>query len=236
MVRLSLLLASLPLAHSVSPIPVPIAPASTTCAFYQLAYEYAQHVQPNITEAQKAAVFDALALQTCPKATPRPRALPSSEHTAAAGVRHGRSASSAPGTVIYVDAAKGKDTNPGTLASPLQTIAAAQSAARKSRPATIELRAGVYYLGATLELGAADSGLTIEAYHGENVTLSGAQPLSIAEWEPHNVSKPAPPAPPGPPRMTQRPGENCVFGATFGKNASGIDFIGKMATAQVGQG
>lgn len=229
---LGLLLACLPLAGAVSPIPVPIAPASTTCAFYQLAYEYAQHVQPNVTEAQKAAVFDAFALQTCPNASPRPRALPSAEHTAAAGVRHGRAASGALGAVIYVDAAKGKDTNSGTLASPLRSIAAAQIAARKSKPATIELRAGIYYLGATLELGALDSGLTIQAHMGENVTISGAQPLSIAKWEPYNVSKPEPPAPPGPPQMLQQPNENCVFGATFGKNASGFDFIGKMDTAK----
>ena len=67
-----ILLASLPLVHAASPVPVPIAPASTTCAFYLLAYEYAQeHVQPNITESQKAAVFDALALQNCPKASHR---------------------------------------------------------------------------------------------------------------------------------------------------------------------
>jgi hypothetical protein len=221
-------------ALAVSPVPVPIAPAATTCAFYKLSYEYAQHVQPNITAAQQAAVFDALALHACPQSPPRPRALPSSLHTSTAGARHSYASDAGTGvaTAVFVDAAKGKDTNPGTLASPLRTLAAAQTAARRSKPATIELRAGVYYLGATLELTALDSGLTIQAYNGENVTISGAQPLSIAKWEPYNVSQPGPPGPPPPPQMSLLPDNNCVFGATFGTNNSHIDFIGTMGTAK----
>ena len=48
---------------AVSPYPKQIAPPATTCSFYKLAFEFSKHVQPNISAAQSAAVWDALALQ-----------------------------------------------------------------------------------------------------------------------------------------------------------------------------
>ena len=154
------------------------------CAFYTLAFDFAKHIQPNLTTAQSAAVYDALKLQSCAAAPPRPRAPGSAVHRAAAAPRHdggGRRAAAAASSMVFVDAEKGADSNSGTIGAPLKTIAAAQAVARKASaagPASIQLRAGTFYLGDTLALEAADSGLTIEAYQGETVAVSGAQPGS----------------------------------------------------------
>ena len=49
-------------------------------------------------------------------------------------------------TSLYVSP-NGADTNPGTLEKPVRTLARAQQAARRApSPATIHLRAGIYYL------------------------------------------------------------------------------------------
>lgn len=65
-------------------------------------------------------------------------------------------------STFYVDASKGSDSNQGTLSSPFQTIAKAVTAARSSgKGSTIALREGTFYLTDTIQLGPADSGLSI---------------------------------------------------------------------------
>ena len=135
---------------AVSAIPLPIAPPSTTCAFYQLAFDYAKVVQPNLTAGQSAAVWDALALQDCNSTSPRPDAPGSAEHRASAQLRHKVSVDireeRGAGSQVFVDAAIGNDLNDGTLTSPLKTLAAAQKVARKVLPATIVLRGGIHHV------------------------------------------------------------------------------------------
>ena len=122
-------------------------------------------------QAQKQAVFDALALHTCNItgiAAPAPAPAP------AAGSNPGAQPAAGPGGArVYVDSTKGDDTAAGTLAAPVKTLAHAQKLARAGAPAAavIFLRAGTHVLGATLELTAADSGLTIQPYNGEEVEV-----------------------------------------------------------------
>jgi hypothetical protein len=86
----------------------------------------------------------------------------------------------------YADAVHGNDSNPGTLQQPFQSILKAVSASRTVPPGTprsIVLRQGTFYqgtttaTGGTLVLGPQDGGLSITAYPGETVWISGAAPL-----------------------------------------------------------
>ena len=173
------------LGSGISSEPVPIAPPALTCAIYALAHEFALAIQPNMSDAQSSAVWDALRLDAAcantTKATKRARG----------GARASRAEEGFGGDAIFV-APDGDDANAGTEASPLRTLAAAQAAARVLPPGAaraIALLPGTHYLGATLALTAADSNLTIFAAKGERTaTVSGATPLGALEWAPHNVT------------------------------------------------
>ena len=88
-------------------------------------YEYALKIQPGLTKGQSAAVWDALALQNCPGSPRRPAALPSATNVGCAGGRHQPSSKAKAATQIFIFVcyASGSDSNPGTLAAPLKTIA-----------------------------------------------------------------------------------------------------------------
>jgi len=91
------------------------------------------------------------------------------------------------GQTFYVSLS-GSDANPGTMAKPFATLGAAVAASRAT-PGwdTILLRAGTYYGVPTTVLTAADSGLTIQNFPGEEVWLSGATPLVGVTWAPYKV-------------------------------------------------
>lgn len=88
------------------------------------------------------------------------------------------------GNALYV-AADGNDAGgDGTIGKPYQTLAKAVAVSRTSsadKP-TIYVRGGDYFLEDTLELDKQDSGLTIQNYENEQVTLSGAKPLTGLTW------------------------------------------------------
>src|SRR5579862_931649 len=71
----------------------------------------------------------------------------------------------------------GSDQAAGTKAAPFATLERARDAARQ-RKGTIVLRGGVYRLATTLELTAADSGVTWSAYPGERPVISGGRVIS----------------------------------------------------------
>ena len=103
--------------------------------------------------------------------------------------------------VLYVDAHHGDDDRhgDGSRERPFQSIHRAVGAVRAARGsashhrllsekdrAVLVLRAGVFHLGAkggTLQLGAADSFLTISAFPGEDAVISGGVPLETLKWE-----------------------------------------------------
>jgi len=92
----------------------------------------------------------------------------------------------------------GRDANPGTVASPFQTLTRARDAIRALAPvkdgATVVIHAGTYWLREPFELGAEDGGtaeapVVYRAAQGDAVWLSGGMPLSLAQFLP--VTDPA---------------------------------------------
>ena len=154
------------------------APPALSCAWRRYAVEFAAQIQSMSTERQRQ-LHEALQLKilcgdsfVATKTTPNfPR------YTPAPGRR-----------IIIVDASKGSDTAPGTLAEPLKSLPAALTLSRTQKhgvpdaPA-IYLRAGTYRLNTTLVLTPSDSGLTIAAYDGEKAEVSGGQLLEHLEWK-----------------------------------------------------
>ena len=91
------------------------------------------------------------------------------------------------GTMFYVDANKGSDSNSGSMASPFKTISKAVIAARSAgQHSTIVLREGTFYLSDTIQLGADDSYLTIQNYPNEEVWISGGKVI-MPIWESVNT-------------------------------------------------
>jgi hypothetical protein len=186
-----------PGAHPISPIPARVGSQGLQCSVYALAAEFGLKVQPNLTPAQKRYLADAATLAACtnnsqqrspadvlgvradaaaPKSSDMLRLRPRRQHAA-----------SAASPALYVDAVHGADTNAGSIDAPLKTIPAALALTRQA-PAgdkAIILRGGTFYLDATIELGPADQGLTIQGYDGEVAEISGAQPVdpTALKWE-----------------------------------------------------
>ena len=100
----------------------------------------------------------------------------------------------AAGGPIYVSPI-GSDTNPGTLAQPVRTLAKAQSLVRRINGSmqsdiTVYLRGGTYPVTGTLVFSNADSGqngfyVKYLAYPGEQPLITGGQP--ITGWTPSNT-------------------------------------------------
>lgn len=163
------------------------------CAWRPLALQYAQQLQPWRAIAEFQAIHDALELSTLCNQTFHASAVSArlvklqaspSAHTPLA-------ARDIPAGALWVDPTAGSDSNPGTQAQPLQHVAFAVAKARGlAQPATVVLRGGVHRLSSTLELGAADAGLTITSYPGdaEPAVISSGQVLGNLNWQPYNVS------------------------------------------------
>ncbi|MDA9686882.1 hypothetical protein N9U05_00150 [bacterium] len=146
------------------------------CTVKKLAYEYALELQPHLSPLLE--VFEALELGTnCGMKTPsQPARKPASFDT--------------PAGAIFVDYANGADSNVGSKAQPLKTLRTALSKSRGvGASKVIALRAGVHFLGQTLQLTPADNELTIQNYLGEEAWLSGGQLLEGLKWEKYNVSQ-----------------------------------------------
>ena len=163
--------------------PAPLAPAGFDCKTRHLAMEYARKIQPFRSKAD----FDILAevLDMHGGAPGGPAQCFNVTYDGPDQTFTPTFPIPASGTTVYADSASGKDTNPGTLAAPFATIGAALAATRKAAKggasSTIALRKGVYYGEQALNLTAADSGLTIQNYDGEEAWLSGAKKLK-AKW------------------------------------------------------
>ena len=97
------------------------------------------------------------------------------------------------GKAVYVDAERGSDkTGTGSEAAPFQTIPKALQAVRAFRSAralgaqeaaSIVLRKGTFYLSEPVQVTAADSFVSIRAFPGESVSVSGSAPLKGIEWK-----------------------------------------------------
>ncbi|MFA6563224.1 MAG: right-handed parallel beta-helix repeat-containing protein [Verrucomicrobiia bacterium] len=83
-------------------------------------------------------------------------------------------------TIFHV-APNGSDANAGTKSKPFATLAKARDVARAHNPARVVVHGGRYFLGAPLDLTAADSGLVIEAAQRETPVLVGGR--RITGWQ-----------------------------------------------------
>ena len=179
----------------------PSAAAGYDCGMRSYFVERAVQVNVNIDAARARLIVDALAGDPSLPAGCVVKA-PSLSPT-----KKGRAASVATedvatGVVVFADANNGSDSaGDGTIAKPYKSAERALEAVRASRngsssggggggggggsTATINLRAGVYFLASPLALTAADSGLTVQTYPGDDATawLSGSTPLARVVWK-----------------------------------------------------
>ena len=157
--------------------------------------------------------------------------LPDSETKSRAGTHSTRfiqppTISVRSGVTVYADPMHGDDTTgTGSLEKPFKSIARALAATRDSsgNEDTIVLRGGVFYNTSTQVLTRGDSGLTIQAYPGEEPWVSGGILLEGLQWQPYNVSKHQ--------EWMVAQDQNAVYGA-----GPGTDYIQKTDTWQDCQG
>jgi len=167
------------------------------CKMRALAVEYAREIQPFRNAKVFADIADALD-GTPEKAQGCSVRAGGVQAPAGAGVSRfpfiNAPARAAPGGITVYVATTGSDkTGTGSEAAPFATLAAAVAATRKSPGSdVIMMRAGTYYQAATTVLTAADAGLTVRNYPGEEAWLSGARPLMSVKW----AKMPTPPSPP----------------------------------------
>ena len=162
-------------------------PKVIDCAVRTSAWTQAKKLQGGFRSAVEMKwVFDALGIEEDCGAVFAFAAPPASASAPApaASAGNGYTAASLPKEqkgVLFVDATHGNDGNAGTITAPLATVGAAVKLAVAMT--TIYLRRGTYYLTETIELQAGKhDGLTVSAYQGEDVTVSGGVPLPISKW------------------------------------------------------
>ena len=161
--------------------PINVDPA-LDCAIKNLAWEYARKLQPYRGGIQP--VFDALQLQSCNISSFRPAATSRSKNKSPRLTHH-----SAPAITIYADSVHGRDTNRGTIDSPVQSLVRAVELTRQVSPGKVKqiyLRGGTFYLEEPIELGVQDSFLTISGYEREHAIVSGGREYQFT-WKQYKM-------------------------------------------------
>jgi hypothetical protein len=145
---------------------------TTDCKTRMLMYEFGLTLIPAMSPQRE--VFDALELQSCGVHPPPFARRPANF----------RSPAAAPFSTFFVDFARGSDSNAGSAHAPFKTILHGVETARTApKPASLILASGVHFLSETIDLGAADSGLTITAAEGgDDVWVSGGSVLETS-WK-----------------------------------------------------
>ena len=187
-------------------------PEDFDCEMRKFAYSYGQSLRPD--RGSFRTLFEALQLQACGMSTPdqMDKYTPPNLPTPAAG------------KIVFV-APGGSDAATGTQAAPFATIAAAVKATAGANPATVLLRAGTHEIAETVLLGPANSGLTIQNYEGEAVTVTGAKALTVpkAAWKLHKQGD----------KWDIAPNQNSVFGAAHLKaDTDVIKYLGDFESAE----
>lgn len=147
------------------------------CDMRSFAYEYATHLLAG--DVRLANVHAALRLeQLCNKAAPHVVGKPKHPSLSALERKLDKA--------LFVDALQGLDANSGSKHQPFQTIArAVKETEIREDSKVVVLREGTHYLTETVVLTAKHSHLTIAAYPGEIVTLSGGHLLTDLNWAPY---------------------------------------------------
>lgn len=175
--------------------------ASLDCPLRQIALDYAQAIQPKWRPLAALDEF-ADALNGAEEAVgcavkPRPNATDAASRSTERVKSFPLPQPGDAALLLFVDpTSRGDDERgDGSSARPFASLARAVAAVRASRAgraaaslsatdrAVLVLRAGTFFLGSTLHLGAADSHLALQAYPGEAVAISGGLPLDGLSWE-----------------------------------------------------
>eukprot|EP00041_Stephanoeca_diplocostata_P008798 m.131773 g.131773 ORF g.131773 m.131773 type:complete len:956 (+) comp17481_c0_seq4:331-3198(+) len=186
-------------------------PISYDCAVRKAAWEFGKTTLPSRGDFRT--LFDALQLQWCNE-TP-----PSAEDV----WRPPKYPTPTSGNILYVQSGTSAGGD-GSKDKPFATIAAAVAAAKSDT--TILVREGVYY-EQQIVIGAQHSGLTIQNFEGEHVTVSGGVPLTLSSpWQPYKVNNGSS----GKDWVTYA-NQNNVYGrAHSGTDTATVKFIGKYAS------
>jgi hypothetical protein len=172
-------------------------PPAIDCTLRWLVFNRSRELLPG--SANVRSVADALQLAECPPQGVMPVAAHPEPSTAALD----QCDVSAPAPLKLFVSPTGSDAQgDGSAAAPFASPARARDELRTRRSGSSEradvlLRAGTYYLGAPEEggpvlLGTADSHLSLGAWAGEDVTLSGGRLLGGGGWEPDTSAGAAP--------------------------------------------
>jgi len=153
-------------------------PDDIDCTVRELAWEFGKKKLPE--RGDFGLLYDALQLHACPDVA-RPRA---------SGAWAAPSLAVADGPTYYV-ATDGDDAGKGTKADPVASIQRGLELAKGQGNATILVRGGTYELESTILVNEDHSGVTIQNYDGENVTVTGGVSFTInaADWTPYNVQE-----------------------------------------------
>jgi hypothetical protein len=170
------------------------------CGTRRLALEFAQQLQPFRSAAELQQLADALngspqyGVYNCGLAAADLPAQPArlAQSAPASALRDLLLASLGDAPAFYLDSASGSDAASGSLAAPFRTIErgvaacrAAASSATLASGCTVFFRAGVYELAGPVLLTAADSGLALRAFPGdERPWISGGTTLGKLAWQP----------------------------------------------------
>eukprot|EP01048_Picozoa_sp_COSAG05_P005358 COSAG05_NODE_316_length_11576_cov_16.975342_1_plen_317_part_00 len=153
-------------------------PQATDCAVRAAAWAYGKKLQP--TKGAFRALFDALQLGACGVAPPPPGL---GDEWAPPVAAEGGKGPGGGGRTLFVlpsSASRQVPLATDTFSSVEQAVTASRALAK---PLTIALREGLHFMGAPLQLGPADSGLTIRNADNERAVLSGGVNLTTA-WKP----------------------------------------------------
>ena len=190
------------------------------CAIKELAWNYAKKLLP--WQGDFTSAYEALQLGACNANIAGSKRYEPRPFSQSVPLR-------ADALTIYVDAVKGSDSNPGTLAQPVKTV---MQGVRLSRmrdyniEGLIYLRAGTYYLTESIRLGPEDSNLVVSGYPNEKVIISGGKEYSFDWKEVVNEMGPI------------MPGVNAIYGtvSVAGTSNGQAWFYGKLDNATDCQG
>jgi hypothetical protein len=181
-----------------APAPQPGPDLGVECAMRSVAFDMAQ--RHPMARRHADLIHESLQLGKCPgraaavTAAAEPAHCPDGRHwSTCLGPKQRQQFQPGAAATVFVDCASGSDSNPGTQAQPLATVARAQVTSRAAGTGTtVFLRGGSCYLATPLVLTAADSGISYESYQGEQVTLSAGAPLTGLSWSPWTAAAAGP--------------------------------------------
>ena len=184
-------------------------PTDVDCGLRHLAYQYGQNLLPE--RGSFRSLFDALQLQRCNQTVPS-----SLDHWTPPTY-------TSPSNALHVSTS-GNDAAAGTASEPFASISRALEAASGTKNATIVVHAGEYQVDEPLRITAAHSGLTLQNFEGDEVSVSGGVRFEVprSAWRPYKQRV----------AWETSPSVNNVYGQVGpGADGEGIVFLGVTPSA-----